>query len=365
MPGTVRALSQTVDFNGTTLTQVLGWRWSLGYDLAVGEASITLPVVSGAGTYYDDVTITVDGHDRWSGMLVQWDYSLYPRSVTMICKGRLDRARQYRLPNSIPKDKGLALADLIGTTAGATDQAIVQAVLDYIGLSTNGGSIGGTGTVMGTIAKEEFTWQTSESALDYIQKIDSISLGYRTFETAGGAIFRSQISSRPSGSFPLGDHEFEFTEGVDIREGSTNRTVQEAYNAVRVSGYAVGDYADPRVFYIAETNPFQGGSNPNRVFEFTNSMIERRANVSPGLGMSCESMCNYWLGELNREIVKVSMTTPRMDVYGPGQIHLVQGPGGAPDRLGVGENFWTQRVDGTYDTNGALSHTFAYIGGGT
>lgn len=357
MAGVVRNLNPQVNFNGTTLNNVVSFRWSLGYDLATGEAEIVLPAVSDAGTYYDDVTIIVDGAVRWSGLLYQWDYRLYPRAVSMICKGRLARADDFRLPqNSSVQDKGLALTDLTG--GPASDQDIVSAVLSYIGLDTNGGSIGGTGRTLGTIAPEEYVWAYSDSALSYIHKIDAVSLGYRTFESVGGQIYRVQISGRPEGS-----PEFTFTEGEDIAEGSTNRTVTEAYNAVRIGGYAVGDYADPRVWYVVESNPFQSASNP-RVFSQDNSMIERRAESSPGEGISCEALANYWISELNREIVKVTMRTPRADVIGPGQIHLVQGAGGAADRLGVGELLWVQRCDGELTQSGAFSQTMTYVGGG-
>ncbi len=80
--------------------------------------------------------------------------------------------------------------------------------------------------------------------------------------------------------------------------------------------------------------------------------------------MSCERMAEYWLGELNREVVKVTMTTPRSDVIGPGQIHLVQGPGGSADRLGVGERLWVQTCTGEMTNSGQFSQTVSYIGGG-
>jgi len=358
MAGTVRNLSYAVSFNGTTLTNVVSFRWSLGYDLSSGEAEIVLPLKSDAGTYFDDVSIIVDGSTRWSGLLYEWNYRLYPRAVSMICKGRLARADDYKLPTvSDTRDKGLLLDDLTG--GPATDEAIVSAVLDYAGVGTNGGSIGGTGQTLGTIAPEEFVWNYSDSALSYIHKIDAISLGYRTFESVGGQIYRVQISGRPD-SGP----ELTFTEGVDIREGQTSRTVSEAYNAVRISGYAVGDYLDPRVWYQAESNPFMSESQP-RVYTQDNPMIERRANESAGEGISCQALAEYWLRELNREIVKVTMRTPRSDVIGPGQVHLVQGPGGSADRMGVGEVLWVQRCDGELTQDGAFSQSITYVGGGT
>jgi hypothetical protein len=356
--GIVRDLDISVQFNGSTLSQVLSFHWALGYDMQVGEATVVLPVKSTAGTYYDDVVIFVEGSPRWAGMLVQWDYALFPRAVTMQCKGKLARAQQYKLPEEVvsAEDKGMLLETLMAG-ATATDDAIVSQVLAVAQVGTNGGSINGTGRVLGTIAPEEYIWRATESALDYIQKIDAVSAGYRTFESTGGQVYRSQISSRPSGSIDM-----TFTEGEDISEGSSNRTVQEAYSAVRIGGYSVGDYFEPRVWFQAEGNDFQ--EPEARVYSWDNSMIERRAESSTGEGMSCEAMAEYWLGELNREVVKVTMTTPRTDEIGPGQIHLVQGPGGAADRLGVGEPLWVQRVEGTLTSNGAFSQSVSYIGGG-
>lgn len=360
MPATeVRAAALEVLLNGVAVERVQTARVSLGYDMAVGEFSLQVagPVPT-SGTYFDDVTINVDGTNWFSGVLLNVDYNLYPQSVTLTGKGRLWLLQQYRLTGAVEKTEGLSLNDLMGTSTH-TDENIVQAVLERVGVSTLGGVIGGTGTVLGTVAPEEFAWRDGETALDYILRIDSISLGYRTFETTGGVIFRTQLTTRPSGT-----PDFTFTEGVDIREGVGSRTVQDAYNAVRIGGYAVGDYADPRVWYQAESNPFQTEADP-RVFVFNSSMIERRANASPGQGISCQATAEYWLGEVNREIVKLTMTTPRLDDIGPGQAHLVQAAGGLPGRLGIGELLWVQRVDKSYGADGMIEQTIQYVGGGT
>lgn len=364
---TVRTLQHQVTFNGSALDNVLSFRYALGYDEPVGSAQITLggwtsPGVllnaSDLGTYFDEVSISVDGQVRWSGIFLQWDFTLFPRQITMQCKGRLEHANRFKLPIEAVRveDKGLLLEDFVGGTT--TDENIVSAVLDYINLDTRGGVIGGTGRTYGTIANQEFVWEVNESALSYIQKIDGVSAGYRTFESTDGDIFRTQISSRPSGSPDL-----TFTEGVDIKEASSSRTVQNSSNGVRIEGYSVGDYFDPRVWLEVDGNPFMSSSDP-QIYSYSNSMIERRAESSPGQGMSCERMAEFWLGELNREVVTVQMTTPRSDLIGPAQIHLVRGPGGSAYRLGVGEPLWVQRVEGTLDQSGAFSQTMQYIGGG-
>ena len=149
----------------------------------------------------------------------------------------------------------------------------------------------------------------------------------------------------------------DFTVGLDIVEGKNTRSVTEAFNAVRVSGYAVGDYLDPRVWYEEGSTGVVEGV---QVYEFNSPMIERRANSSAGQGISCEAMAGFWLGELNREIIKLSMTTPRNDDIGPGQIHEIHNG----SRLGIAERLWVQRVDKNYAANGQVSQTITYIGGG-
>jgi len=51
-------------------------------------------------------------------------------------------------------------------------------------------------------------------------------------------------------------------------------------------------------------------------------------------------------------------------LFGPGQIHLVQGPGGTAARLGTGEKLWVQRAAGNYDQMGKFSQTLNYIAPG-
>src|ERR1044072_2043328 len=105
MAGTSRALDIEVQFNGSVLTDVLSFCWSLRYDQPVGDATIICATASGAGTYYDDVTITIEGERRWSGVLYQWDRSLYPRSVSMVCKGRLQAAADFKLPDEYSREE--------------------------------------------------------------------------------------------------------------------------------------------------------------------------------------------------------------------------------------------------------------------
>ena len=345
MPVTIRTTNLDASVGGNNIANAFGARVSLGYDMSYGTASVDIAGDWPGGNFGDSIDIIVMGENWFSGVLVQVDYTLYPRQITAQARGRMSALEQFRPPGEInPREAGFLLDDLTG--GPATDEAIVSTVLDLAGVSTNGGSIGGTGTTMGTVAPEEFAWKGKESALSYIQRIDQISLGYRTFESTGGTIFRSQVSTIPEGG-----SDFTFTEGEDIASATNTRSIQEAYNAVRVSGYDKGDFLDPRIFVA-------GGGD--RLFELENQMIERRAESSIGEGISCEAMANYWLNELDRVLVKLRMTTPRNDNIGPGQVHNIV----ASSRLGQSGNLWVQRVDKEYASDGKISQTMTYVGAG-
>lgn len=345
MPAITRVTNLDATVGGTNIANAYGARVSLGYDMSYGTCSVDVAGDFPGGNFFDDLNIFVLGEHWFSGILTQVDYRLYPKSVTLQGKGRLWFLDKTRPPDDVDPQEGLFLEDFAGAPA-ASDETIVAAVLGIAGLDTNGGSIGGTGRIMGTIAPEEWAWKPKESALSYVQRIDQVSAGYRTFESTGGSIFRSQVST-----FPDGGADMTFQEGVDISEATNSRSYQESYQAVRVSGYAIGDFFEPRVWIAGS------GSN---IFTFQSGMIERRAEASEGEGMSCETMANYWLNELDRVLVKLQMTTPRNDNIGPGQVHNIQ----AGDRLGQSGSLWVQRVDKEYSPDGSIKQTMTYIGAG-
>jgi len=343
MPAINRTTNLDASVGGTNLGNAFAARVSLGYDMNYGTCAVDVAGSFPGGGFYDDFDIVVNGEHWFSGILTQVDYTLYPQVVTLSGRGRLWRAEQARAEGELDPKTGLLLEELTG--GPASDQEIVSSVLDRVGLGLAGGSIGGTGVTLGTIAPEEFAWRDTETALSYIQRIDQISLGYRTFESTGGSIFRSQISV-----FPDGGSDMTFTQGEDIIEAQNSRSVQEAYTAVRVTGYAVGDFLEPRV-YVA-------GSGSN-LFAFNSPMIERRDSGSTGSGQTCQAVANYFLDELSRVLVKMRMTTPRNDNIGPGQVHSVNS-----DRLDHGGPLWVQRVDKEYRADGAIRQTMTYIGAG-
>ena len=93
--------------------------------------------------------------------------------------------------------------------------------------------IGGTGIVLGTVSHGRgFDWLEGESGTSFIERLDSICLGYRTYDTFDGTIVRTQIAGSPAVTA-----DYTFTEGVDIYRATESTTILEARNRVIVAGF--------------------------------------------------------------------------------------------------------------------------------
>jgi len=110
------------------------------------------------------------------------------------------------------------------------------------------------------------------------------------------------------------------------------------------------------------------GSTTNVIFTSpSNQMVEwdTLANATTaGYGMDCQTMVATIYLDVYREAVEGRYVTPRDDLIAPGMTILVQGPGGAPNRLGVGELLWVKRVE-TYCGIEGFYQTLTVIGGGS
>lgn len=365
----VRTPVCTVTYAGNVLTQITGVSVTAGLDQRVMECRVTMPVKPGSGGHLDTLVISAgasSGTARtiFSGVTVQGEYQLWPRQFVLIGRGSLYSALTYVNWEGATQDGGpggLLLDDLTG--GPATDQDIVKAVLDKVGVSYTAGNIGGTGTLLGTQADEAFMWRVGQSALDYIDSIDRISAVadpgafYRTYETVGGVIHRSLVGGRPRSTA-----DATYTEGTNISSGSSTRSVLDLYNYVAVSGYDYGDGTGPVQFVLAGSNDFQDINHPH-TYSFASQMIERELAAEPGDGISCEDVATALAADVNREVVRLQgLETPLDDAVGPGATLLVQGPGGAPVRLGIGEKMWLQSI--TITPMPAYKQSYTCLGGG-
>ncbi|GAC1397729.1 MAG: hypothetical protein NVSMB60_08080 [Mycobacterium sp.] len=380
--------------NGINVPNVLNARCSFGYDMMVSEAVVFVPVSPGFQLYDQNMILTMGAGTvnavRFNGLFRRYDYSLYPRMLGLACFGNLVRAQQYENNDEgAGSYGGLDINDLTTVGTNSTDQNLVGAVLARVPrLTYVAGNLGGTGTMLGTqltsIHASPFLWRNGrnpsikidvggkgEGALDYIQRIDAISAVYtsatapagfyRTYEQIGGTIRRSLLGSRPRGVV-----DYTFTEGVDIWQGSSNRAYPIA-NRVYVQGFDYGKPTGPSSNLnspvLQSNNPFMPQSEKH-TYTFSSPLIEKGLFSEAGLGMDCETVASAILLDVNRETVRCDFTTTRDDLIGPGSTVLVQGPGGAPDRLGIGENMWVTHVDVTVDTDGSFSQRLTCIGGG-
>lgn len=283
---------------------------------------------------------------RFTGTIYEGDYLNSGASFELVARGPLFKAQKYRNNNA----NGLTLDDLTG--GPATDEVIARAVLTVAGVSFTSGNIGGTGITRGTLAPSAYTWRQGETALAYLQRLTQASLGYRMIETIGGDVFRVQVFGRPQGT-----SSFTLTEGVDIFDGGhTQRQTFDTYTAVTVIGFDYGDGNGAITF--SDPDPTPPGVDP---FPFSSNMIERTLDADAGTGVSCEAVAANVLAEVNRELIRVnSVSTPRDDLFGPGQTHTVNSP-----LLGLtNEPLWLSGV--TVEVNGQwFTQTLDYAGGGT
>lgn len=364
-----------VTYAGNVLAQVLNAQVSAGLDQRVMEAKVTVPTRPVIGGYLDALLIEAGaniGTSRpiFDGFALQFEYRLWPRSVDIIGRGQLYKALTYVNHEGSTQDGGpggLMLDDLTG--GPATDQDIVQAVLTKAGVSYTGSNIGGTSTVFGTQADETFLWRVGQSALDYIDGIDKISAVvspapgfFRTFETLGGVVWRSMVGGRPRDTADATYTEGNSSSGGNISSGASTRSILELYNYVTVTGYDYGDGTGPISFTLPGSNDFQDVDDPH-VFSFSSAMIERETDAETGSGMSCETVANALMADVNREVVRIQgLETPLDDQVGPGATLLVQALGGVPDRLGIGEKMWLQNI--TITPVPAYKQTYTCLGGG-
>jgi hypothetical protein len=219
-----------------------------------------------------------------------------------------------------------------------------------VGVSYSGGNIGGTGIVRGGSAAVAYTWRQGETALDYLQRLSKASLGYKIVESPedNNNIYRVQVLSQPGGGA-----EFTLTEGVDIFEGGhTQQTSFESYNAWQVTGFDYGDGLGPVSFSDPSTIP--NGTVP---YAYSSEMIERDTDADPRSGISAQTVLGYVRGETDHTIVKLSgLSTPRDDLFGPGQIHHI-----VSDMLGLDDNLVCVAVTSEVDDEW-FTQTMEYVG---
>lgn len=336
-----------VTIDGLPVPDVFTATATYGFDHRVSEATVVVPVrPSWARELFSRVVITMGAAAetaavRFTGYLVSigWDLSMNVPAVSLQCSGMLSRA-------DVTTNKvqgGQSFANL-------TDQQQVEAVLTACGLSDM--AIGGTGRTLGSIVPESFVWGEGESGTSWIEKLDTVCLGYRTYDTPSGSVRRDPVTITPAPA-PAAT----FTEGLDIEQAGGARQV-EVVDSLIVEGADRGDGNGPVWNDFDQDNVFVPAEITAATTRFSSPMIEKANESDPGPGLSCEAVGEWMLPELNRRVYRVTFQTPRDDALQPDQTIRVSAPG----RLEIDSTFWVQSVTCTVDDNG-FTQSLTCIGG--
>ena len=351
---------------------VMSVRVSHGYDSQIAEADFEVAVVPSWAHIWSQVIIYMGGAPggysptRFVGYFIEPEYTLYPRSVRMTCRGHLVKAQLAE--NHVVG--GTNLANLSGdgyTYVAMSDVAMVGYILDHCGLYAGAQprNISGCGKLLGQIS-DGFTWGEGESALAFIQRLEQVTGGYRTYDSPSGTILRAYITT-----FPSVAPTYTYTEGVDIFHATNIEVVSNIKNRIMVSGYdnrsKIGGFKAELTTPLQQYSPLLPAGVDFITHSFSSSMIERSYNSDSLLagefdssyGVSCESVAAYLMSELNRQIITVTLTTPRDDWVVPGMTIAVN----STSRLHYSGVLWVQHCEQSIDAQGQFTQILKCIGG--
>lgn len=335
-----------VRINGVQITPIIRCQTTFDFGIRVAKAEVMVPVFPAGLKEWDPVDIEMGPspsttYHRFSGYFLEPDWTPFPRAVTLVCYAPLVRAERKKGVIDDANPDGL---DLSNAGAGQTDQAMVQFLLEQSGVPNL--TIGGTGKLLGTFADDQFFWDSRTSALSFIESLDEICLGFRTFSTPAGSTIRKQITATPASTPAL-----TFTE-ADIEDGSHRSTVLEVINRWTVTGY------DDLAATVSQDSPFLMPGETVAEEEFGSPKIEREFDSDPGDGLSCEEVARWKVQETNRRQHVVSFRTPRHELIAPGMTVKVESA-----RLNVNTLLWVRGVDCEIDEAGVFSQHLTCVGG--
>lgn len=297
---------------------------------------------------------------RFTGYVWDPSFDLFPSSRTMQGRGPLILAERQRVPFDEEMDivskswgeqyftaAGIDMSANPDTAATWRGQDMIEWVLTKSGLASKISTpLGGTAHVLGLTAFDQFVWRRQESALEFVEKIDKIGLGFRTYElppcsapSATRPIVRTCISMIPN----VGGVKATFWEGRDLFAGaSLTRSPSLIRNCVRVSGFNPGDYTFPAVEYGAHPVPPPGIVNPLDTESFESSLLEVDEPDGTYEGVSCREVARWLLEERRHDWWEITCSTWRDDAIGAGESVYVN----SPRMIGnsTGQAWWVQSV---------------------
>src|SRR5512143_2632396 len=169
----------SVTVAGGTLTDVLAARVQTGYDMRVAQAEVVARSLPAAAVPWGTVEITMGANPataqkRFSGYFMGAEQQLFEHTVTLVCKGKLQRAETYEAMTDVDMTSKFANQNAGLSTWGHTDEVMVQTILYICGLASQTDpadpQIEGTGRLLGSQHISGYEWQKGESALSFIEK---------------------------------------------------------------------------------------------------------------------------------------------------------------------------------------------------
>jgi hypothetical protein len=330
--------------DGTPLPHVLEATTTRGLDQDVATATITVPhPLPDYVRMWSKVQLLIGVDDpdpdppyqglqtRFTGYVTSPPATQWPPSRTLQCEDVLSIAK-YSYPRGEQR-----LTD-------ETDRSAVELILEHVGYSGGIFDIGaGTGRILGDIDEANLFWEEGTTALAKIQEIDSISLGWRTYGTAGGRIARSLIDTDPNTTSEV----WWFNEGVDAFDASMTADIKDAKNEITVTGF--GDVTaeaklDP------DQDPYAWWHNS---YWLRFKMLQARVS---GTLLNTTDQAAWILSQLNKNVVKVTFTT-HLGILFTGQEVI----GLTSERLEVDQRFWVQSVQTAAAADGSFSQTITAV----
>lgn len=330
----------TVLIDGNPIPFVLSITTTRGLDQEMATADITLPWP--APDYmrmWAQVVILIgplpdsDYVERFTGYIVGPGASFAPGTETFHCEDVLAIAKYTYTAVEM---------NLVNETDNSAIQRILTEGCGYSAGILDFGS--GTGKILGDVDDAQLFWEEGSTALSKIQEIDQVSLGWRTFGSAGGLILRRYIDTDPN---VLGEVHW-FYEGVDMLDGSMSAEIKDAKQEVTVTGW--GDVASTATL-DPENNPFDPFKNS---YWIRFKMLQRQA-TDAGI-LSTEEVATYILSQLNKNIIRVTFST-HLGVHFQAQEVI----GITSTKLWVDQRFWVQSVQTSVGENGNFTQTITAI----
>lgn len=272
---------------------------------------------------------------RFSGYFIGEQAALWPGTRTLHCEDPLSIAKVTYTPE--PMDNTLE-----------TDDSAIRRVLGPpegvqggCGFGVNAQTIQGLGEVLGDVDEAHLYWEVDQSAMEYIDSIDAISLGFRTYALASGTIYRRKIEINPQ---TVG-FVYWFQEGVDILDGSMDKSILDPKNEITVEGFGDTGNASPD-----DEDPFYWRRNTYWI-----RYLQLKAAIAGGI-VNPTTVAEWIQSQINRPIIKVTFSTHLPIHFNSQEVIRLTSP-----TLEVDQNMWVQSVNITLDPTGQFTQTLTCI----